>query len=55
MVDILDSADEALRASSPSAVAATFDMMRSCTSSDVATAQELAIATDERLSRLDDV
>ena len=54
VVDILDSADKALRASSPSAVAATFDMMRSCTSSDVATAQELAITTDERL-RLDDV
>lgn len=55
VVDILDSADRALRASSPSAVAATFDMMRSCTSSDVATAQELAITTDERLSRRDDV
>ena len=49
VVDILDSADKALRTSSPSAVAATFDLMRSCASSDVATAQELAIDVNERL------
>jgi enoyl-CoA hydratase/carnithine racemase len=50
VVDILDSADKALRASSPSALAATFDMMRSCASSDLVTPQELAITTDERES-----
>jgi len=48
VVDILEGADKALRASSPSALAATFDAMRSCTSSDLVTPQELAITTDER-------
>ena len=48
VVDILEGADKALRASSPSALAATFDAMRSSTSSDVVTSQELAISTDER-------
>ena len=56
VVDILEGADKALRASSPSALAATFDAMRSCTSSDLVTPQELAITTDgASLSRLEDV
>ena len=55
VVDILDSAERTMRTSSPSALEATFAVMRrSSTDADMASAQQLALSMNENLSGLDD-
>ena len=54
VVDVLDGAERALRAGSPSAVAATFDVMRTSASLDAAAAQRLGLVVNDHLSGLDD-
>ena len=48
-MDTLTPAERALRASSPRALAATFEVMRSVTVSDMAAAQEMALNLNQRL------
>ena len=54
VVDVLDGAERALRAGSPSAVAATFDVMRTSATLDAAAAIALSLAVNDHLSGLED-